>query len=236
MFRNSALLSAAVLALFLAACVISHEARGPVEHVNKTIDRGKAEVVNATLRFGAGELKVTGGTPKLLDADFATNVPSWQPDVRYEENGFRGRLDIHQPTVAKIGGNPENRWDLRFNNDTPLDLQVHMGAGESRLDLSTLTLRGLDVELGAGRIDLNLDGEYKKNFEVRVRGGVGEATIHLPRKIGVIAEAKGGIGHINVRGMRRDGDRWVNDAYEKSKVTVTVDVRGGVGQINLIAE
>jgi hypothetical protein len=178
---------------------------------------------------------MSGGASKLMEGDFTT-IPRWQPDVRYEETGFRGRLNVRVPIVAKVGGHPENRWDVRLNNDTPIDLQVHIGAGEGRLDLSTLALRGLDIEMGAGRIDLNLNGDYRKNFEVRVRGGVGEVTIELPRKVGVVAEAKGGIGNISVRGLKREGNRWVNDAYERSRVTVAVDVRGGIGQINLIAE
>lgn len=209
---------------------------GRTENESRSVDLGKAELVNAEIEFGAGRLEMSGGATKLMDADFEYNMPSLKPEVRYDETGFRGRLRLHQPTVAKFGGKSENRWNVRLNNDVPLDLHIRIGAGEARLDLSRLSMRRLDAEIGAGQVELNLTGDYKKNFDVQVRGGVGEATLRLPRNVGVIAQARGGIGDINVRGMKRDGDHWVNDAYEKSKVTMTVDVSGGVGQINLIAE
>ena len=71
---------------------------------------------------------------------------------------------------------------------------------------------------------------------LRVRGGVGEATVHLPREIGISATASGGIGDISVTGLRKSGDRYVNDAYERAAVRIRLDVQGGVGSIKLIAE
>jgi hypothetical protein len=49
----------------------------------------------------------------------------------------------------------------------------------------------------------------------------------------VRATAHGGIGAIHVRGLKKDGDAYVNEAYGKSPVTVKVQVEGGVGEINL---
>ncbi len=43
-------------------------------------------------------------------------------------------------------------WDLRFNDQKPLDLDVNFGAGESRLDLGDLTLRRVNVEMGVGEL------------------------------------------------------------------------------------
>ena len=45
--------------------------------------------------------------------------------------------------------------------------------------------------------------------------------------------AEGGLGQINAEGFWREGQAYVNDAYGDSDVTLDVDVRGGVGQINL---
>jgi hypothetical protein len=49
----------------------------------------------------------------------------------------------------------------------------------------------------------------------------------------VRVNAEGGLGQINAEGLQREGDAYVNDAYGDSDVTLDVDVRGGVGQINL---
>jgi hypothetical protein len=49
----------------------------------------------------------------------------------------------------------------------------------------------------------------------------------------VRVNAEGGLGQIKAEGFQREDDSYVNDAYGDSDVTLDVDVRGGVGQINL---
>ena len=48
--------------------------------------------------------------------------------------------------------------------------------------------------------------------------------------------AEGGIGEIRTSGLHRDGRRYFNDAYEHSKVTIHLDIRGGVGSIRVISD
>jgi predicted membrane protein len=111
-----------------------------------------------------------------------------------------------------------------------------LGAGEGRLDLGDLNLRGVDVEMGAGTLVLDLRGNPTQDYSVRVRGGVGEATVHVPKDVGISATASGGLGSIQVTGLEKRGDRYVNDAEGRSGVRIRLDIVGGVGEIKLIAE
>jgi predicted membrane protein len=108
-----------------------------------------------------------------------------------------------------------------------------MGAGESDLDLDSLTLTGLNLQMGAGKTTVDLTGDYAQDFDASIQGGVGEATVLLPSEVGVRARAEGGLGKINAEGLQREGDSYVNDAYGDSDVSLEIDVQGGVGQINL---
>jgi predicted membrane protein len=110
---------------------------------------------------------------------------------------------------------------------------VRLGAGESDLDLDSLTLTGVDVRMGAGKTTVDLSGDYTRNFDATIEGGVGQATILLPSEIGVKAKAQGGLGKINAKGLKKVGDSYVNDAYGESDTNISVDVKGGVGEINL---
>ena len=232
MARPRASAAAAVLLVPLAACYVAPA--GPVRNETRTVELQGAERVRVDVNMAAGELRLGGGARNLLDARFRTNLPT--PEIRYDETGVRGVLNVHQRGGGPTVGNVQNDWDLRLNNDVPLDLDVALGAGESDLDFSSLSLRGVEVRMGAGELKIDLTGDYKKSFDVRIRGGVGEANIRLPSKVGVMVNARGGLGGIGIRGrLRRRGDGYVNEAYEKSKVTVHVDVRGGIGAINLIA-
>ena len=77
------------------------------------------------------------------------------------------------------------------------------------------------------------DIDYAQDFDVSIEGGVGEATVLVPSEVRVRVRAEGGLGKINAGGFQREGEAYVNDAYGDSEVTLDVDVRGGVGTINL---
>jgi hypothetical protein len=108
-----------------------------------------------------------------------------------------------------------------------------MGAGASDLDLVSLTLTGLELEMGAGERTVDLTGDYARGFDASIEGGVGEATVLVLSEVGVWVRAEGGLGEINAKGFRREGNSYVNDTYGDSDATLNLDVRGGVGIINL---
>jgi hypothetical protein len=220
--------------LFLTSCGVR---TGPTQRDSITIDRDSSKSLRAELKMGGGTLKVSGGASGWVQGSFAYNVPSWKPHVRYTAPAGRGDLLIEQPNASNFGlGSTTNEWDLRFNDDIPTEFTARLGAGEARLDLGSLSLRTLDIDLGAGELQVDLRGNPTRDCDVNIRGGAGEATIYLPRNVGIYAKATGGIGEINVKGLRAEGDHWVSDAYGTSKVQLRLDIKGGVGEINVIAE
>lgn len=221
-------------ALLLAACVYVDEHATETRTETQSVEARSAEMVRAEIRMPAGELKIQGGAQKLMEGEF-TFPSDWKPEVRYDETGFRGRLNVGLPGGKKgiPAGDLTNVWHLKLNDTVPIDLFVNLGAGEGELDLTGLSLRSLEVGMGAGELNLDLTGESKRNFEVKVRGGVGEANLRLPRSVGVIVDAKGGIGEIHTPGLKKEDNHYVNDAYGHSPITIQVDVAGGIGEINL---
>ncbi len=219
---------------FLGGCGLH---TGPTQRDSISIERDAAKSLRTELRMGAGTLKVSGGSAKWIQGEFEYNVPAWKPNVRYTSRGSLGELTIEQPSASSIHlGSSTNEWDLRLNEEIPTDLTARLGAGEARLDVGSLSLRNLEIEMGAGELRLDLRGNPTSDYDVRIRGGAGEATVYLPRNVGIHAKATGGLGEIKVRGLRAKGDEWVNDDYGTSKVQLRLDVKGGVGAINLIAE
>lgn len=236
MLKQLLLLAAISAALMLSGCSGHFTPAGPQQHESRSVDLDKSERVRVELKMPVGELDVRGGAQKLLEAEFTYNVAAWKPEIRYRSAAGTGDLTLEQHGPTSSSGNAKNRWDLRFNDNVPLDLRVHFGAGEGRLNLGSLSLRSVNLEMGAGTLRVDLRGTPSKDYSVRIRGGVGEATVYLPREIGISATASGGIGDISVTGLRKSGDRYVNDAYERAAVRIHVDVQGGVGSIKLIAE
>jgi hypothetical protein len=210
---------------------------GKMHHDSKAVDPKDAQSARAQLEMGAGELNLTGGSDKLMEGDFSYNVSDWKPKVSYAVSGKKGELVVKQGSAKGVGlsgrARARNEWDISLNDEVPTDLVVQMGAGESDLDLDSLALKGLDLQMGAGKTTVDLTGDYAKGFDASIEGGVGEATVLLPSEVGVKATAEGGLGKINAEGLKKVGDSYVNDAYGESDVNLSVDVKGGVGQINL---
>src|SRR5215217_2156067 len=208
---------------------------GKMQHDSKSVDPKNAQSARAQLKMGAGELNVTGGADRLMEGDFSYNVSEWKPEVSYDVSGKKGELLVEQGSSngGDLSGGARNEWDISMNDEVPTDLVVRLGAGESDLDLDSLTLTGVDVRMGAGKTTVDLSGVYTRNLDATIEGGVGQATVLLPSEIGVKAKAAGGLGKINAKGLSKVGDSYVNDAYGESDVNLSVDVKGSVGEINL---
>ena len=229
------LVSVAAVAVAMLGGACQSQAVGEMQRDSQKVQPENAQSVRAHLKIGAGELNVSGGADALMEAEFAYNVADWKPDVSYDVSGDTGQLSVEQGSGQDVrpGGDARNEWDVLFSDELPTDLRVQMGAGESSLDLDSLTLTGLDLQMGAGKTTVDLTGDYTSDFDASIQGGVGEATVMLPGEIGVRAKAEGGLGNINAKGLKKEGDSYVNEAYGSSDVTLEVDVQGGVGQINL---
>ena len=226
------------IAVFAEACGTQRggtQRVGEMQRESRSIQAENAQSVHTKLQMGAGELNLTGGADRLMEADFAYNVADWKPKVSYDVSGNAGELIVKQGSGGgvRLGGDARNEWDIRLNDEVPTDLRVQMGAGESDLDLDSLTLTGLNLQMGAGKTTVDLTGDYAQNLNASIQGGVGEATVLLPSEVGVQAKAEGGLGTINAEGLQKEGEAYVNDAYGKSGVTLRVDIQGGVGEINL---
>ncbi|HTT65056.1 MAG TPA: toast rack family protein [Bryobacteraceae bacterium] len=226
----------AALALLAPACYITTEGSGMVEQSSQSVDLKGAKAVQVQIEMGAGELIMHGGAAQLMDADFRYRVRDGKPEVHYDVTGTHGTLEVRQPSHHSLGNNDKNRWDLRLNEDVPMDIRVKMGAGEGRLDLGNTALHSLDVEIGAGEMKVDLTGHPHGDIDVRIHGGVGEATVRLPKRARLDVEAHGGIGDISVQGLTKSGGRWVNEPAGEAEATMHVNVNGGIGQINLICE
>ena len=230
------------MAIALVALVVLALVHKPVRepvgnyHFTQIVAAQGAKAVHAEIELGAGDLDLSGGASGLMEADCYYAKPSEKPELSYNVSGDNGELDLRQPGTQHVtfgGGGQRNDWNLRFGNQVPLDLNVKMGAGTGRLQLSGVPLTHLRVEGGAGTLFVDLSGAWKQSFDGRISGGVGTVTVRLPSSVGVRVHAGGGLGAVNAPGFQRDGEAYINSAYGKSPVTLTLDIQGGIGTINL---
>jgi N-terminal domain of toast_rack, DUF2154/Domain of unknown function (DUF5668) len=214
-----------------------HDWGGHNLHDTQAVELQGAKRVSADLNIPAGSVTISGGSGRLLDADFEYDDTEGKPTVDYNVSGDHGELSVTQndDSHTRWGGREDN-WYLRLGSGVPIDLKLDMGAGQSNLQMNGINLSRLEVHVGAGQLHLDLTGQRQSDLDANIQGGVGSATIRLPKDVGVRVNASGGIGSVNAHGLQRDGDAYINAAYGKTPATINLTVEGGVGEINLMLE
>ena len=221
--------------LLLASCVSSDDVRvGELRTESKSVELGDAGSVRVKIVLGAGDLVVTGGAEKLLEADFTYNVAKLKPEVEFTD----GTLVVQHPDVRGYRSPQDikdfrNEWDLRLNNDVPMNLSLEMGAGTSDLKLAGLSLTGLDIKLGAGKCTVDLSGDWTRDLDAAIQAGAANVMVILPKDVGVRVEVDSGLTAINAPDLKQDGNVYTNEAYGTSDVTLHINMQTGIGRINL---
>jgi N-terminal domain of toast_rack, DUF2154 len=224
------------LAVVLLAAGCSADPPGETRHEQQSIELDGSGSTRVNLEMGAGELKVSGGAAKLVEAEFTYNADRLKPTVEHHSSATEGEIRISQAETSGLSIGAMSRWDLRLNNGVVLDIIAKLGAGEADMQLGDLNLRNLEVGIGAGQVHVDLRGTPKRGYGVRINGGVGQTVVYLPRSVGISANAAGGLGSISVNGLEKRGERWINTGHENDPIQITVDIKGGIGEIQVTAQ
>ena len=236
MKTNHLLLAFILIAALLAGCS-SGTRVGALRNESQSVELGDAKSVDVEINLGAGDLKLTGGAEKLLEAHFTYNVDKLKPEVKYTD----GTLVLSQPEnegLPDLRGIADfrNEWGLRLKDEVPMNLSLDMGAGSSDLQLAGLSLTGLDITLGAGKSTIDLSSDWAHDVDIAINTGAADVSVRLPGDVGVRVEVDRGPTVINATNLKQDGNVYTNSAYGKSEVTLQIHMQTGIGQINLEVE
>jgi hypothetical protein len=236
MKTNHLLIALALVAVLLAGCA-SRARVGELRSEFQSVELGNANSVDVNINMGAGNLTVTGGAEKLLEADFNYNVAKLKPEVEYTD----GTLVVQQPETEGLPvlqgiTDFRNEWNLQLADQVPMKLKVNMGAGTSDLQMAGLSLTRLDVILGAGVSTVDLNGNWARDLDVTIDTGAADTTVRLPRDAGVRVEIEPGASMIEAPDLSQAGNVYTNAAYGVSEVTLRVNMQPGIGWIKLEVE
>lgn len=200
------------------------------------VEKDSAKELEVVLNFGAGKMDVADGADEWVNGNAIYEPEKMKPEVSYDLDGKIGKVEISQPDYFKIG-KMKNEWDLKLNEDVPLDLVVNAGASDTNLDLKGLQLSNLEVNAGVGEITVDLGGDWKESFDGRISSGVGQMTVILPKDIGVRVSVDKGIGSASFEDLISKGNgTYVNEAYEDAKIKIDLDADIGVGEVTFKTE
>ena len=161
---------AVILLLVIFGIALSFSTASRQVHDVETVDRQGSEPVRIHIQMPAGEMKLSGGASKLLEADFKYAESEGKPKISYQVSTLGGQLELTQAGRKFNIGHTENNWDLRLGNNIPMELSVDMGAGRSQVKAGDLSLTRLEIKMGAGEIIADLTGDSEKGSRRRRTG------------------------------------------------------------------
>ena len=217
--------------LIVAALIGAPEREAEVQTFD--IARGEgAKVAEVSVSFGAGTLKMQGGSASLvsgrLDSSFADLKTSSEVDgdtqyVSLETDGnFRGVYRKNQNNLA-----------VDLNSDVPTNIDIDSGASDLNIDLSSVNVTEFTVDTGASSLDLIL-GDKAANASVSVDAGASSINITLPRSLGARLNAEGGLSSRNFQDFRSlGGGRYESENYASAAKKVEINIDAGVSSLNV---
>jgi hypothetical protein len=223
------LLPVAALALAALACSsitinLPRLETGPTETltINEPLPEGD-EVVDVTIRMGAGKLHLAGGAEGLAEGEIKYNVEEWEPTVTNTD----GHLIIEQGEPDANLGIPDddvvNDWDLKLG-DAPMDLVLNAGAYDGTVDLSGLRLRSLEISDGASNAEVVFDSVNPEEMD-RLTYKTGASTVTLT-----------GLSNANFSEMEFSGGAgtYTLDFSGELQRDATVSVKAGASTVRIV--
>lgn len=222
-----------IMGLFVSGC--SAVRRVEIKTVSKTrfVKLKGAESVRADIAMDFGELRIDGNADDLLKAKFRYSRNIGEPRIEYDVRGDTGDLTIRPPRNRSLVWERKDKWDLSLTNEVPIELSIDLGFGESGLALGDLDLEELDVSAGAGNATIDLTGDWDHDVDVSIEQGLGDLKVLLPKDFGVRVIVDLGLGNLKRDGLKRDGGRYINDAYDDAKNILDIEIDQGAGNIDL---
>ena len=186
------------------------------------------------IRHGAGRLEVRGGAApgELVGGSFAGGL-----DVRTQRQG--DLLDVEMQTPAQgwplpwgLGGTLD--WSCRLTGQVPLELDLEVGANESRLDLSALRVTALRVKTGASSTEIVLPAAAGYT-RVRLEAGAAAIKVRVPEGVAARIHVGGALAGVDVDTVRfpQVGGVYRSADYDTAAHKVEIEAETAVGSLSV---
>ena len=189
-----------------------------------------------SISFGAGRLRLEGGSTYLFDGDLVT--PSWlRPKMRYKVIDREGFLELSEEgrrdrfRFGRWG--KDHSWDLRLNNGIPLALRIKTGASSNHLDLSPLKVTYLELDTGASKNEIKFGDSA--SVRANIHAGASQIKLLIPQSMGIRIKADTALTSSNLMelGFRKEGDVYTSKNYSTAETRVDLDLNVGVSSLRV---
>jgi hypothetical protein len=210
--------------------------KGTLESVERSVPMMNDTEAEIHFNYGAGRMVIGSGAKpqELLSGSFTGGITE-----ELHRNNGKAFLKINTPTdfifpgVWPAGQHGLN-WNVNLTNEIPLQLHIHSGACEARLDLTDLKVTDLNIETGASSTDVTLP-QNAGFTRVVVKSGAAEVKLHVPQGVAAFIRESSGLSGINVDTNRfpQSGHTYQSADYSTAENKVEIFYEGGVGSVDI---
>lgn len=166
------------------------------------------ERVSVSLDTGAANVSISGiAQEDVLSGSVVGRKVSLESAVRQEGATQFVDAEIKRERLS-FSGIPVD-MQARVTTLIPVELSVHSGASDVRIDASELRLERLNIDSGASSIDVTL-GAQTSLVRVAIDAGASRVQVRVPREVGIRVEYDGGLSRKQLADLQDAGD----DAYQ----------------------
>ena len=183
---------------------------------------------------GAGRLNVRSGaaSTELLNGVFGAEV-----DYKSSLNGDQLQVKLRNSPQfwGWFPGSGSLDWDVRLNQDIPLNLKIDSGASATVLDLTDLKVVELDIDTGASSTEVTLPANAG-NTLVDIDSGASSVKITIPTGVAARIRVKTGIASVNIDSNRfphQDGGLYQSADYATAANRADITIDTGVGSVDI---
>lgn len=191
----------------------------------------------ATLNFegGAGEFKLKGSTDKLFEAESRSSIGGFRSDIRNNRNANSAVIDFKMES-GKINlkkGNNENSVEFNLNKKPLWNIDLGLGAGEAKFDLSDFRVKSLKVSTGVADLNLKL-GDRVNRIDVKIESGVASVTLEIPKSVGCEVRIDGMLNDKNMGDLQKISDGlYRSPGFDQATNKIMVDYNAGLSEVNI---
>jgi hypothetical protein len=217
----------------------SLRAPDPADVEHRSIDLQGAERAEVRIKHGAGRLQVDSSAAPgtLLSGSFRGGLHSTvqasgselQVQLKPEAGTFPG---LFMPWNWTSGEGLS--WQVGFNPDVELILNLETGAGETHLNLGDLRVRELNLKTGASASEIYMPRAAGQT-RARIEAGAAAVEVHIPEGVAARIRAQGGLASVEVNQDRfiRENDLYQSPGYQEAEHRVELDIEAGLGAIEV---
>jgi len=194
-----------------------------------------ADIKTASFNFsgGAAEFEISGTSKDLVEAD--ANLSFGNISLKKMGDSTNPTIDFSlrgKKNGINLGGNNDNKINLKLNPSVLWDMKFEFGAGKANFDLSEYKVKNLSIKTGLTKTDVKL-GEKVDNLNVKIESGLTDMEFQVPESVGCRIDIDGGLNDNDFDGFIQKNGHWETPNYDKSTKKITLNFNGGLQSLKV---